>query len=192
MQEKLSLHILDIWKNIVSQSLKTTQHKTLKACEKVIMQIHRPCVNTKLFTSFSKDFRQTTCWLILTILVIILLYSCLHCVFGVVRTAVTSNTLRSTGGQQGTISQPTALSVKGGCCWPGCHKPCSQPSPCLFLICFVWPWQHSISYSSHLDILGKGIAKGGNGFFSLEEELYLLVFIVIWEEWFVLFVQIQL
>lgn len=91
--EKLTLQFSDISENTISQSLKIFQCKTFQAHGKVIVQIYRPCINIKVFTSFSKDFSQTACWLVLTILVIIFLYSCFHCIYSIQRTAVPTNTL---------------------------------------------------------------------------------------------------
>lgn len=89
----LRLHFSDISEKIISQSLKTFQCKTFWAHGKVIVQIYRPCVNIKVFTGSSKDFRQTACWLIFAILVVIFLYSCFYCKYWVMRTAVTTNTI---------------------------------------------------------------------------------------------------
>lgn len=135
------------------------------------MQIYRPCVNIKVFTSFSKDFSQTAYWLVFTILVIIFLYSYFHCIYSVLRTAVPTNTLVSAGGQQQAISWPPALPTKGECCWPGLHKPSSQPASHLLHIAApckpATPNLESTAPATALilDILGKGMAKGGKGLF---------------------------
>lgn len=197
--EKLTLQFSDISENTISQSLKIFQCKTFQAHGKVIVQIYRPCINIKVFTSFSKDFSQTACWLNYSchyfpvfMLPLYILHSedCSAYQHPCKLQEVISKLL---------VSPQPFLPKESDAGHVSTSSPLSQlhaystSLPHVSLQLLTLRVQHQLQLSSWT-FQEREWLRVGKVYFRLEEGLYLLVFTVAWEEfcgglfgWFVWF-----